>query len=201
MRHRSVALALVVCLAAASLPGRPASASTSIALPLEALVTDSAAAVVATPITQVALWEGGRIVTYTQSHVDAVVAGSALGDEVWVRTFGGEVGNLGQSVEGEPVFTVGRPCLVFLRHASVLAEGPAEELPGIYAVTGRAQGQFPVVSDAAGQIRVIKSSGVGALMVPKGAAMPLLAGDALHGLRLADAKDAVARTWSRGHAP
>src|SRR5580698_3412426 len=85
-----------------------ATASVSIAIPLDALVQRSSDVAFVTPITQTAVWEAGRLVTYTDLHVDTSVAGAGLADEVWVRTLGGAVGRIGQSVAGEAVFTVGR---------------------------------------------------------------------------------------------
>jgi hypothetical protein len=196
-------MALVVLAAAA----HDASASVSIAVPFDALVATSTAAVLATPVTQMSRWEGGRIFTYTSVHVDQPVAGDALTGEVSVRTMGGDVGTIGQLVEGEAVLTVGRPSLLFLHAAGPVAgadgSGLVSQAP-CYVVTARAQGQFPVAVDAAGESRVRRSSGVGATMAPRvsgGAGVPVLAGDALHGAKVTDATDAIARVWRRVHAP
>ncbi len=169
------------------------------------LVRASSAAAFVTPVTQSSLWEDGRIVTYTDAHVDELVAGSGLADEVWVRTLGGEVGRIGQTVEGEPVFTVGRPSLVFVRPArAISAQAMASGggvIPGVYSVTARAQGQFPVVLDAAGEFRVRESSGVGATMAPKGTVPPVLAAQILHSLKVTEVAETVGQSWSRLHAP
>jgi hypothetical protein len=195
-------MALVVLVAAAA---HDASASVSIAVPFDTLVATSTAAVLATPVTQTSRWESGRIFTYTDVHIDQRVAGEALADEVSVRTMGGDVGTIGQIVEGEAVLTVGRPSLLFLRPGMPV---PGEAATGLvsqaptYVVTARAQGQFPVVVDANGDVRVRRSSGVGATMAPRGsAAAMLLASDALHGAKVRDATDAITRVWSRVHAP
>jgi hypothetical protein len=205
MRPRRATLALLACAAAAAVPWQTdAGASTSIAIPFDELVRQSSAAAVVTPMTQMALWEDGRIVTYTDASVDTPVAGAALGSDVWVRTLGGEVGHLGQAVEGEAALMVGRPTLLFLLPAMALHAGdPAAEpepMPGVYAVTARAQGQFPVVTSEDGQLHVVRSSAMGALVLPKGVAVPRLASDALHGLKVADATDSVAGAWGRLHA-
>jgi hypothetical protein len=94
--------------------------------------------------------------TYTHLRVDQGVAGATPSDP-WVRTMGGVVGKIGQIVEGEAVLTVGKQGLLFLQ--------PLTELgPGLFAVTARAQGQFPVVADEAGTSRFMRASGVGALV-------------------------------------
>ena len=86
-----------------------------------------------------AVWEDGRIYTYTHVRVDSRGRRRARqpGAEAWVRTMGGVVGKVGQIVEGEAAFAPGRPSLLFLR------PGPV----GAYVVTDRGQGQFPVVTD------------------------------------------------------
>jgi hypothetical protein len=182
-----------------------ARASTSIAIPFETLCGKSTAAAFVTPVTQTSIWEAGRIVTYTDVHVDQQVAGTGLAPEVWVRTLGGEVGQVGQLVEGEAVLTVGRPSLLFLRPAIALAAGAAAAepatMPGAYTVTARAQGQFAVVMDERHTLRVRQSSGVGATLPPQGAPPPVLAAAMLHGREVAEATEAVAQGWARTHAP
>jgi hypothetical protein len=195
-----IAMGCVLVLAAAA---HDASASVSIAIPFDSLVRVSTAAALVTPVTQTSSWQGGRIFTYTDVHVDQSVAGETLPETVTVRTMGGDVGTIGQAVEGEAVLTVGRPSLLFL-HPSAPLPGDTSGLtshPATYAVTARAQGQFPVVADAQGELRVRRSSGIGALVAPKGVGQPVLAGEALHGAKVGDAKTAIAQVWSRVHAP
>lgn len=171
-----------------------ASGSVSIAEPFDKLVTDSTAVAVVTPVSQTAAWESGRIYSFTSVHVDEQVAGEAVPGELWVRTLGGTVGDVGQRVEGEPVLVVGRPSLLFLRVSSLAPQS------GAYVVTARAQGQFPVVPDDQQQLRVRRSSAAGATVRPKGAPV-LLASDVLHGLKVHDAEEAIRQAWSRLHAP
>jgi hypothetical protein len=174
-----------------------AHASVSIAITFDALVKNSSAVAVLTPIEQKSVWEDGRIYTYTRAHTDSAVAGDATsGGEGWVRTMGGVVGNIGQIVEGEPVFTVGRPSLVFLQR------GPA----GSFEVTGRAQGQFAVAIDDAKITRLLRSSAVGALLAPKqnanasDTALHALAHEVLHSRRMDDGTKEIAAAWKRLHA-
>ena len=199
--HRRLLLATVGLALAATSWLTDSSASTSIAIPFEALVHDSTAAAFVTPLTQASMWEGGRIVTYTDVHVDTAVAGPPLGDDVWVRTLGGGVSGLGQSVEGEAVLTIGRPSLVFLHPAIVLgqpADQPRTTQPGTYAVTARAQGQFPVVLDAGGKLRVRRSGAVGAT-IARSSSIGALARDTLHGATTDEARQRITDVWVHAH--
>jgi hypothetical protein len=134
---------------------RDAQASVSIAVLFDELVRDSSAAAFVTPYEQKAVWEGGRIVTYSHVHADRTVAGTIESDP-WVRTLGGTVGRLGQIVDGEASLTVGKQGLLFLK--------PDKTTSGVYAVTARAQGQFPVVTSPQGAPMFRASSGVGGLV-------------------------------------
>src|ERR1700679_2465625 len=97
---RSAVLALVAAAAAVAptaLATRDAHASVSIAVTWDSLVQASSFAAMVTPSSSTSVWEEGRIYTYTQAHVDRAIAGDAGGaEDVWVRTMGGIVGNLGQ---------------------------------------------------------------------------------------------------------
>lgn len=178
---------------AAALVAPDAGASVSIRVSWEGLLHESTAAVVASPRESTAVWENGRIVTYTRLHVDRAVAGDlAAGSDAWVRTLGGVVGKIGQSVEGEAVFTQGESDLLFLH------PGP----PGAYAVTARGQGQFPVVSDAnpKGAPHLITSYAAG-LLVPPAAPGPttVFASDMVHGRQVDDVAHDVVAAWARTH--
>lgn len=110
-----------------------------------------------------------------------------------MQTLGGVVDHIGQSVEGEAVFSMGRPSLLFLRPLAA----------STYIVTTRAQGQFPIVLDAQQQPRVRRSAAVGATVSPRSGttSAPPLAADVLHGLKVSEATTAVVAAWSRLHAP
>jgi len=188
---------VVLCAALAGLAplaaARDVSASVSVAITFDALVHESSAVVVGTAAEQRSVWEGARIYTYSRVHVDSAIAGElGADDEVWVRTMGGVVGKVGQIVEGEAELTVGRPSLVFLRRSPV----------GAYVVTARAQGQFGLYTDDQKQLRVRKSGGVGAVVLPNGTdGTAALAGDVIHGRVVSDAAKDIATAWSRAHAP
>src|SRR5579863_8710065 len=130
----------LACFALVAVTSAAASASVSLPVTWDALVRGSTAAAVVTPVDSKAVWEDGRICTYTHVRVERAVAGSlAAGDEPWVRTLGGIVGKVGQIVDGEAVFSPGRASLVFLRAATAGSAGSA----GALDVTARGQGQFP----------------------------------------------------------
>jgi hypothetical protein len=190
--------ALLVALAplAGATGERTAQASVSIAVTWDGLLHESSAAVVATAVESRAVWENGRIYTYTRVHVDRSVAGDvATGGDVWVRTMGGVVGKIGQIVEGEAVLAPSRSSLLFLH------SGPI----GAFEVTARGQGQFPIVTDAAGAPpKVVRSHAVGAIVAPKTptpATTPVrLAADVLHGRPVDDVAQDIAAAWSTAHA-
>ncbi len=185
---------------------REAAASITITVLFDELVRDSSAAAVVTPYEQNAVWEDGRIITYTHVHADRPVAGTLEGDP-WIRTLGGTAGKVGQLVEGEAVLTVGRPGLLFLQ--------PAPDAGGnVYAVTARAQGQFPVVLSEKNVSVFHASSGVGGLVptpstrVAHMAQLRANAGlvaeapratDVLHTRPVEDAVRDVAAAWVRIH--
>jgi hypothetical protein len=182
-----------------------AHASVSIAVLFDELVRDSSAAAVVTPYEQKAVWEDGRIITYTHVHADRTVAGT-LESDPWIRTMGGTVGRVGQLVDGEPVLTVGRPGLLFLQGVP--------QVGGVYAVTARAQGQFPVVLGEKNVSILRASSAVGGLMPPPDsrttqmaqlrakaglAAEAPRASEVLHLRPVEDALRDVAAAWTRIH--
>jgi hypothetical protein len=145
MNPRALALSLALALPAGialspdtPLEGaRPAAASTSILVSLESLVQSSTFVVVATAGDKTSVWEdsptGRRIVTYTKLAVERAVVGSP-GAEIWVRTLGGAVGSIGQSVSGEAQLAKGSRSLLFLR-----------KVDGAVVVTAMAQGHFPIL--------------------------------------------------------
>ena len=208
MKHaRSVVVCVAMALGTVGPWAAPeeAAASVSIAIPFETLVHASSAVVVATTMEERAVWEGGRIYTYSRVHVDSAIAGElAQESEAWVRTMGGIVGKVGQIVDGEPVFTIGRPSLVFLHRASGVPSGT-------FLVTARAQGQFGIFADEQGRLRVRRSSGVGVVVPPPPASSAatasvaptpaVLAGDVIHGRVVDDVARDIATAWSRAHAP
>jgi hypothetical protein len=149
-----------------SLSPRSASASTFVELSVAELVSKSTLVVAGTPLDSRSLWEdseggrGRRIVTYTRVRVDRLIDGKVSG-EVWVRTLGGTVDDIGQNVDGEAVLPVEKPALLFLRAL------PA----GAHAVVGMAQGSYPLETPTDGAPpRLMAPRGMGRLI---GKAQPL----------------------------
>jgi hypothetical protein len=209
-RGRAFALCTLLAggagLAANVLAEREAQASVVITVLFDELVRDSTAAVIVTPVEQRSVWQDGRIYTYTRVHIDRPVAGT-LEDDPWIRTMGGSVGRIGQMVEGEAVLTVGRPGLLFVQPAN-------DEARGVYVVTARAQGQFPIVLDEKNTQRFVRASAVGGLVptprerVVQISRMRALAGvasgaplatDVLHKRLIEDGVHDVAAAWARIH--
>jgi hypothetical protein len=209
-RVRAILTCSLVALGGAAVAGlaleRDAHASIAITVLFDELVRDSSGAALVTPMEQRAVWENGRIFTFTRVHVDRAIAGT-IDSDPWVRTMGGVVGKVGQLVDGEPVLTVGRPGLLFMQPLS-------EEGPGVYIVTARAQGQFPVVVDAQNTQRFVRSSAVGAgvptprervVQISRSRAMSGLASgaplatDVLHKRPIEDGVRDVAAAWTRIH--
>jgi hypothetical protein len=147
-------------IATLALSPRSAAASTSIELSVADLVSKSTLVLAGTPLESRSLWEeseggrGRRIVTYTRLRVDRVIDG-APSAEVWVRTLGGEVGDIGQHVDGEAVLSPQRSALLFLRW-----------LPGgAHGVVGMAQGQYPLeMPSGGGPARLLAPIGIGRLV-------------------------------------
>jgi hypothetical protein len=183
-------LALPLALGAARGVGPVREASASVVRPqsLEDLVDRSRTVVVAVPAEQTSVWEGGRIVTYTRVAVVERVAGDAE-DSLWVRTLGGEVGDLGQRVDGEATFTIGAPTLLFLERAGA----------GTYAVAARAQGQFLLEARPSGRVlRPHPSMGSFMTKGPKDIVVP--AAERLKARALDDAARDIRTRWEKIHA-
>jgi hypothetical protein len=144
-----------------------------LAISLEELVRESAQIWVGLPIEKHSRWETSRsarqIVTYTRLRRQLLVARSeADAGELWVRTRGGTVGEIGEIVHGEAQFSRTQPSLVFLGHG-----------PVAYRVIGMAQGQFPVQRDVRGVQRLLAHPNLADLVHGERAAARELVGLAL----------------------
>ena len=184
-----------VCALVAALFAVDARASVSIAVTWDGLLRESTAAALVTALDARSVWEGDHIYTYTRVHVDRGVAGDlATGDEAWVRTMGGVVGKVGQSVDGEPVLTRGQASLLFLHPIAARAAGA-------FDVTARGQGQFPLVADVKTPPHLVRSGSMGGLVAPRGASAvpPRLAADVVHGRAVDDVAREVTAAWGGTH--
>ena len=195
MKYRALALAFLTAapLAIGLSPTAPlegprsAEASVAVLISLEDLTAASTYVVVATAGERRSVWEetpsGKRIVTYTRVKVDRSVAGPAE-TELWVRTLGGEVDKIGQSVSGEAQIGAGSRSLLFLARVDA----------GI-VVVGMAQGHYPIieggVTPTAGAPRLAGSPDAGMLLPRRGPTIS--ARERLVGLTLDDAVLAVQR--------
>lgn len=178
-----------------------AQAAVSIQLSMDELVAAASYVVVATATERRSQWEeiGGarRIVTYTRLSIDRVVAGQPDG-EVWVRTLGGVVGDVGQYVSGDAQLALGTQAMLFLTKARTAV-----------VVAGMAQGHYPVVNE----VRDDQRNAVGAprMLQRRLAASPdsgkvlprpgptISARELLVGATLESAIDTVSRAWKARH--
>jgi hypothetical protein len=184
-----------------------ARASVAATVLFEELVEGATAAAVVAPVEQRAVWEDGRIVTYTRVRIDRLIAGQ-LPNEIWIATHGGVVGHIVQIVEGEPTLAIDRPSLVFVRpHLDPVTHAPSSS----FVVVERAQGQFPV-AEGTKNPRLSLAPDLGELLAPAPdhwtrAAEHMPAGstarfahDVLDHRPLDEAAREIAATWRRMHS-
>ena len=122
--------------------------------------------VVARATGQSAEWDDNRLRIYTDTRfeVEQTVKGDVAG-VIIVRQLGGQVGDIGMSVAGSPVFLEGERYVLFL---NIRPDGK-------YRVVGFSQGCYPVVTGAGGKARVMPNmaASTGAYFVdgPRGKAL------------------------------
>ncbi len=186
----------------------PADASVSIAVSFEKLVENTRVVGVFTPLEQKSVWEDNRIVTYTRCRSEEIVAGSLkVGDETWVATLGGRVGDVASTVDGEASLKIGRPTFLFLHDD--IAPKDVKAVAGIYIVTARAQGQYRIELDQKKARHLLPASALGALLAPKPIVGPLspttlankvrLAQDAIATKTIEEAANEIRVVWKQTH--
>ncbi len=190
-RRLTIATGIAALVAVSIGVARDARASVSVAATFDDLVARASAAAVIVPADQRSVWEDGRIMTYTFAHVDRLVAGK-LPRDIWVRTFGGSVGRIGQLVEGEATFTLGKASLVFLH-----PHGDGVSVTAFGVVEG-AQGQFPIVTEGYRSPHLVASARMGGIL-PSYSTQPL-ARVVLVDTALDDAASAIGAAWANKHA-
>jgi len=122
--------------------------------------------VVATATSQSSSWDDNRLRIYTDTRfeVEQTVKGD-VGGIIIMRQLGGQVGDIGMSVAGSPVFLEGESYVLFL--------DPRPD--GKFRVVGFSQGCYPVVTGAGGKARVMPgmaaSSGAHFIDRPQGKAL------------------------------
>ena len=154
-------------------------ASTARAVSLPDLVQRSSRIARATTLESSARYEDigdtRHIVSYSRLRVDEVLHG-ATDPEIWVRTLGGRVGEVGEIVHGEAELALQESSLVFLH-----------TLPdGVQQVTAMAQGHYPLAMDDAGLPRLHASRNLAHLL---GGAPSAVA--QLNGMRFSEARDLI----------
>jgi hypothetical protein len=167
LSRRSILLGSLATAASLAVTGR-ARASVSVALTLSELVGQSRHALVGTPVDRFSQWEtigrARRIVTYTLVRADYSLDGRPPSTgELMVRTLGGIAGDVGQVVPGEAVLHQGAAAAVFL----------SEIGKDLFAVTGMAQGHYPLTTDG---VRRLRATATEVLHVAADSAVKLLDG-------------------------
>jgi hypothetical protein len=184
----AVPMAAVLSVGDGGIRAQRAEAGVAVLVSLEELVTTSTSIVVGTAADRRSVWEdlpsGRRIVTYTRLTVEETIKGADK-SELWVRTLGGVVGDLGQAVSGEASFRAGSRSLVF-----------ALEVNGVAVVNAMAQGHYPVVRDATGVDRLASSPDAGMLVPRRGPTIS--AHERLVGAPLEDAITAIQKAAAAG---
>jgi hypothetical protein len=146
--RRGALLTLAAALMTTWIPGA-ADAGVARPIALSELVRQSRYVVVGASVEAISRWEdvgkSHRIVTYHRFVVDRGLGSKRPAEkEVWVRTLGGRVGDIGQIVHGEAVLTAGETAVVFL--------APGKD--GVLQVTAMSLGHFPVLADKSGVPRL-----------------------------------------------
>ena len=168
--RRGVLIVIAAALLTTGIPGA-ADAGVARAIALRELVRQSRYVVVGAAVEAVSRWEdvgkSRRIVTYHRFVVDRGLGGKGPADkEVWIRTLGGRVGDIGQIVHGEAVLTAGETAVVFL--------APGKD--GVLQVTAMSLGHFPVLADKAGVLRLNVSPRLSHIIGPGPSAVDRLVG-------------------------
>lgn len=138
---KSVRIVAIACLLGFLVPPYPSPhGATLVALSLEGLVHYSDVAVIGTPVTTETLRdEHGRIVRDVRVDVGEYVVGEGS-PQITIRLLGGTIDGIAQYVPGEIELPLGKPVLLFLERGS-----PTR--PGVFLVTGMAQGRFHVLTN------------------------------------------------------
>lgn len=137
---------------------RQASATVLFERSVDELAREADAVVLATPLAgRTSRWSSGRIVTDVTARIDAVLSGRvANGSTVVVRTPGGVVGDVGQTLSGAPTLTEGVAVVLFLT-------APRN---GARAVLSLSAGVLPVQARPDGAVLVMPAVTEGLTLLP-----------------------------------
>lgn len=154
MTRRGLLLGLPACGLSLALK-KPVWAGSAHPLSLPELVSGSRLVLVGTPTSAESHWEkrqgGQRIVTYTRVEVLSVLSHQHPSDsQLYVRTLGGKVGDIGQIVHGEAELALHGTGVLFLH----------DWQDGVFGVTGLAQGHYPLENDDSGTPRLHVNPGL-----------------------------------------
>ncbi len=146
---------------AALVTASPARGSIVQALELSELVEQSDRIVVGRVVFAEAFWrQDGTITTWYRVEVERELRDDAPTKdeepEVILQVLGGQIGNLGMRVEGEPRFTVGERAVIFMREGNELAFQPV----------GMAQGVMRIRTEAGDE--TVRQSREGLFLVRRG---------------------------------
>lgn len=155
-----IACALLAAVALLAMPGRPARASTVLALSLEEMTRRADVIAVAVAKERQARREqnGALIVTDVKLEVETGLKGVKSGDNIVATVLGGAIDGLALQVPGEASFTTGQKAIVFLTRTPDGAE---------LRVVGMSQGVLPIVT--LGPEPVVRPGGQTAALVEPGA--------------------------------
>ena len=165
--HGVVATVVLVGLTIA--PFETATASVVRALDLEELTRKADCIAVAQVIhTEVVLNADRTISTWTRLRVQTRLRGdAAMNEEIIVETLGGQIGDIGMQVEGEPSFVMGERVVVFARkgqHTNLRAIGMGQ---GVFRI--RSQGSIETVAPSRHGMRLVRRNDTGVLEKSAGA--------------------------------
>ncbi|MEQ8280046.1 MAG: hypothetical protein RMA76_01950 [Deltaproteobacteria bacterium] len=151
MRRSIVPLSLFAMLLA------PLAAEATVMVPLsvEDLTARSAMVMRGRVLAQQASWDDNqrKIYTFTEIEVLSTVhTQNAAPERVFVRSMGGEVGDVGMRVAGTPKFSVGEEVFLFLRVDPKNAEQ--------FQVVGMSQGKFTVTRDGGVIVAIPSAEGI-----------------------------------------
>lgn len=159
---------LGVWLAAAPLFEAPASASIVEALDLEELTAQADCIVLGRVVwAEPILHSDGKISTWSRIEVERTLRGTDPAQrEILVETLGGQIGDIGMRVAGEPSFAVGERALVFVRDDGKSVFRPVGMAQGVMRV--RRQGGSDTVAPSRTDLALVRRNEKGGLVRSKG---------------------------------
>ena len=155
-------------LATTLLLAAPASASIVEALDLEELTAQADCIVLGRVVwAEPILHSDGRISTWSRIEVERTLRGTDPAQrEILVETLGGQIGDIGMRVAGEPSFAVGERALVFVRDDGKSVFRPVGMAQGVMRV--RRQGATDMVAPSRTDLALVRRNEKGGLVRSRG---------------------------------